>query len=82
MTKLYASLTGPLLGVFYPLPTDDEILARRMLNSSKLKNLWCSVYTVQQIWNNTLKMRLPAPTYLDDSFAQKLDYDRSCLEGH
>lgn len=43
MVKLYASLTGPLLGLYFPVGA-DEAAARRDLNESKLARLWCSVY--------------------------------------
>ncbi len=46
---LYASLTGPLIGVYIPLPYDDEGENRALLNKSKLAKLWCSVYTEDQV---------------------------------
>lgn len=44
----YASLAGPLIGVFYPLPFENELANRFALNNSKLKDLWCSVYSADQ----------------------------------
>lgn len=49
MTKLYASLTGPLLGVYYPLPNADETTCRLLLNESQLKSLWCGIYNENQV---------------------------------
>jgi hypothetical protein len=73
-TKYYASLTGPLLGVYYPMPAElnDETECRLALNSSKLKGLWCSVYEYQEVKKQGLKY---GGLILDDSFARKLDYD-------
>lgn len=45
---LYASLTGPLLGIYYCVECTDEIEARVMLNTSSLKKLWCSMYTYEE----------------------------------
>lgn len=41
--QLYASLTGPLLGLYFPIG-EDEGAGRLALNESKLEKLWCSVY--------------------------------------
>lgn len=46
---LYASLTGPLIGVYVPLPSDSESENRVMLNDSKLAKLWCAVYTEDEV---------------------------------
>lgn len=49
--KLYASLIGPLLGYYYPMPkefeshTDPELVFRKALSSSRLKTLWHSIYS-------------------------------------
>lgn len=48
MNTYYASLTGPLLGLYYPVKADDEMEARLMLNSSRLKSLWCETYSLQE----------------------------------
>jgi hypothetical protein len=69
---LYASLTGPLLGLYLPLPFDNQIAARVALNTSRLKGLWCSVYTrpeVEQQIKEYGGVLLPA------RFAELLDYD-------
>ena len=70
--KLYASLIGPLNGLYYPLPTEDEITARQMLNSSKLKMLWCSVYSKE---DTEMYIERYGGSMLPDSFASQLDYD-------
>ncbi len=72
MSKLYASLTGPLLGLYLPLPFSSEALNRVALNSSSMKRLWCSVYSEDQ---TTRCISEYGGTKLPDSFARKLDYD-------
>ena len=76
-TKLYASLMGPLLGMYYPLPFDDEGKCRVALNSSSLAKLWCSVYTSKVVDESIAKyggIKLP------DEYARKLDYDSHVVE--
>lgn len=48
--QYYASLIGPLFGLYYPLPPDleNEELMRVALNTSRLKDLWCSIYTKEE----------------------------------
>lgn len=48
---LYASLVGPLLGLYYPMPAElpDEDSCRAALASSRLAKLWCSFYTEEQV---------------------------------
>jgi len=70
----YASLTGPLLGLYFPLP--DELVSDNAracaLNTSKLSRLWCSIYTREaalaaiEEWGGSL---------LDDRHAAWLDYN-------
>ena len=70
--KLYASLVGPLVDLYYPLPFEDEIKCRVALNSSRLKHLWCSVYSEGETDEFIAEfggMKLP------DYMADKLDYD-------
>ena len=69
---LYASLTGPLLNIYYPLPFNDHIKNRVALNESKLRSLWCSVYTEEEV---DKYIRLYGGLKLHPSFAEKLDYD-------
>jgi hypothetical protein len=69
---LYASLTGPLLGVYYPVPTDDDTEACLMLNTSKLKSLWCSLYTEDEA---LVQINRHGGLMLDAGFAKRLDYD-------
>ena len=46
----YASLTGPLLGLYYPLPLEgDHEQWALALNESKLARLWCSIYTEGEV---------------------------------
>lgn len=70
---LYASLVGPLFGVYYPIPTDDEATARAMLATSKLAKLWCSVYTAEQL--EEILKKFKGTIVLPDRFANNLDYD-------
>lgn len=68
----YASLVGPLIGIYYPLPFDTELKNRLALSSSRLKLLWCSLYDEQQVDEAIREfggIKLPA------SFARALDYD-------
>ena len=69
---LFASLVGPLLGIYYPLPFDNERSARIALNTSRLAKLWGGVYTRAQV-NESIAKR--GGLMLPDSFARKLDYD-------
>lgn len=69
---LYASLTGPLLGLYFPIPTENKILARFMLNSSKLQKLWCSLYDEKE---TNILCSTYGGTKLPKEFMFKLDYD-------
>lgn len=69
---LYASLTGPLLGLYTPLPTDDKDTARLMIGSSSLQNLWCSIYTSEQVDEF---VTIYGGGKLPDIYASRLDYD-------
>jgi hypothetical protein len=71
--RFYASLVGPLLGVYYPLPlafTNSQ--CRAALNTSRLRNLWHSVYTGAEV---TKQIAQFGGVALAVSFADKLDYD-------
>ena len=68
--KMYASLTGPLLGVYFPLPEGDESEQRELLNSSKLKNIWCAIYTEDHV--DDLARNHPGIIKLPKPFAMKL----------
>ena len=71
MAKLYASLTGPLLDVYFPLPEGmDEMEAREALNKSSLANLWCSVY--DEKWVDEEAAKYGPVLKLDDRFARRL----------
>lgn len=78
MNQRYASLIGPLLGLYYPLPNfvDNDALndfaQRTALNTSKLKNLWCAIYDDADVDAQIAEYggyRLPT------SCAHQLDYD-------
>jgi len=47
--RMYASLTGPLLGLYFPLPDQSEMENRTLLNKSKLAKLWCSIYPESEV---------------------------------
>lgn len=64
---LYASLIGPLSGLYLPLPHHDNCAARVALNSSSLARLWCPIYTRDELPEDAI--------VLDDGFARKLDFD-------
>ena len=73
-TKLYASLIGPLLGLYYPCPSSikSSLAFRVALNSSKLSKLWCSVYTEEEVDE---QIAISGGTKLPESYGGKLDYD-------
>jgi hypothetical protein len=68
----YASLMGPLLGVYYPLPFDNERQNRTALNTSRLSKLWCAVYTRHEVED---RIKQFGGVILPDEFASKLHYD-------
>jgi hypothetical protein len=68
--KMYASLTGPLVGIYFPLPEGDEADQRLLLNNSKLKSLWCAIYTEAQV--DDLARDHAGIIKLPQSFAMKL----------
>lgn len=70
--KYYASLVGPLLGVYYPLPFDDEGTNRIALNTSRLQRLWHSVYRREGV---EAQIELYGGVMLPDEYARRLDYD-------
>lgn len=76
---LYASLTGPLLGLYYPLPFHNEDECRRALNSSRLKSLWCSIYTQAEVAEQIAEY---GGTIMPSEFAAKLDYDHHEVTMH
>jgi hypothetical protein len=77
MKTLYASLVGPLLGLYYPMPVDDVIEARIACKTSKLTKLWCCIYTVEQMEANIKQF---GGMILPDRFANLLDYDTYAVE--
>jgi hypothetical protein len=72
--NLYASLTGPLLGLYFPMPADivGENQFRAALASSKLAKLWCSIYTEEQVDESIAKW---GGWKLPEKLASALDYD-------
>ena len=78
MARSYASLMGPLLGMYYPLPFDNEWQNRMALNTSRLSKLWCSVYTLEEVEQ---QIKLYGGFMLPDGFANKLDYDSHAVNG-
>lgn len=71
----YASLTGPLIGMYFPLPaeleTDDQ--RRVALSTSRLARLWCAVYDEAEVDRQIAEYR--HGTKLPDDCARRLDYD-------
>lgn len=49
--RLWASLVGPLFGLYYPCPDalEDEGQFRVALNHSRLAKLWCAVYSEEEV---------------------------------
>lgn len=71
--KFYASLIGPLLGLYYPLPKECETRAQQYaaMNSSRLGPLWHSLYDEAEVDRQIAEhggVKLP------DAFASRLDY--------
>lgn len=79
MSKLYASLMGPLVGVYYPLPFNNEGKNRIALNTSRLQHLWCSVYTRKEV---EAQIERFGGLMLPDKFVHDLDYDSHAVDGH
>lgn len=77
--KYYASLIGPLLGVYYPLSNEFDSVQRRMaLNTSKLRMLWHSIYTTEEVDQS---IQIWGGVKLPDEFAKKLDYGSHAVLG-
>lgn len=73
MARYYASLTGPLLGLYFPLPKGlNALQMRRALNTSKLKSLWCLIYSANEVQEQISKW---GGIVLPDEHANRLDYD-------
>lgn len=72
--KRYASLTGPLIGLYYPIPAEmtSGIEERVALNTSKLKSLWCSIYDEKEVDRQIAEF---GGVKLPDKLARSLDYD-------
>ena len=70
--KHYASLIGPLLDIYYPLPFEDETRNRIALNTSKLGRLWCTIYTEEEV-DDCIKNF--GGIKLSEYYAERLDYN-------
>lgn len=68
----YASLVGPLLGLYFPVPWDDDEVSLCALNTSKLENLWGHVYSEDEV-DRMIESR--GGTKLPENAAMQLDYD-------
>lgn len=77
MARSYASSMGPLLGLYYPLPFDNELQNRKALNTSRLSKVWCSVYSRDQVEEQIKQF---GGLMLPDEFATKLDYDAFAVD--
>lgn len=77
--QYYASLIGPLFGLYYPLPPDleNEELMRVALNTSRLKDLWCSIYTKEETERQIGKY---GGLILPNAIAYNLDYSSHEVE--
>lgn len=80
MAKRYASLVGPLLGVYFPLPTEltNRVAEGVALNTSKLQRLWCSVYDEKEV--DRMIKQFGGKKLPDHPFASQLDYDSHEVE--
>lgn len=77
-TRFYASLIGPLLGCYYPMPPDfNKAQCRAAMNSSRLKPLWMSIYPRNEVVEAIQKF---GGLMLPDEFAARLDYDSEVVE--
>lgn len=69
----YASLIGPLIGLYYPKPPElDTMQFRLALNSSRLKSLWHSIYDAAEVRRQLLEY---GGQMLPIEYASRLDYD-------
>jgi hypothetical protein len=77
--RLYASLVGPLCGLYYPLPAccKNPLHARLMMNQSRLRSLWHSLYTEAEA---DAAIALYGGMKLPAGLGEKLDYDSFVVE--
>jgi hypothetical protein len=68
----YVSLVKSLIGVYYPVPTDSDDVARTMISTSSLSRMWCSTYTEEE--TDALIAR-HGGIKLPPEYARRLDYD-------
>ena len=74
-SRSFASLKGPLSGVFYPLPFAEREANLVTLQGSDLKDLWCDIYTLQEVREMT-----PQPVILPYTISRRLTPDLVGLE--
>lgn len=78
MNQRYASLVGPLLGLYYPLPNFienaqlNDIAQRTALYTSKLARLWCAIYDEGDV---DVQIAEHGGYRLPSNCASQLDYD-------
>lgn len=79
MITHYASLIGPLFGIYYPLPVFENLSGaelehaqRLALNTSRISKLWCSIYTKEETGKHCEDY---GGIMLSRDFAQRLDYN-------
>lgn len=78
-TRYYASLIGPMLGLYYPMPAGfNKAQCRAAMNSSRMKSLWMSVYPRDEVVKQIEEF---GGLMLPDQFAKQLDYDSAVVEG-
>ena len=85
--RFYASLVGPMMGAYYPLPPIEKMIDEfgvhhynnlygALLNHSRLKSLWCAIYTEDEVnrhlddYPNTFIL----PSYLTDRLWEDHDH--------
>lgn len=81
MKRYYASLIGPLCGVFFPLPLDGapnleiaKMVGGIMLNTSRLKSQWHTTYDRAEVERQITEFGNHC-TMLPDAYASQLDYN-------
>jgi len=85
MAKWYASLQGPLLGYYFPLPLkgntpkhEARILGGLMLNGCrKLKPLWCAIYDNEEVSQQITQF---GGERIRESLADAIDFDWEYIE--
>jgi hypothetical protein len=77
--RYYASLVGPLVGLYYPMPSELSYeQCHHAMNTSKLAKLWCAIYTEEQVDGFLVKY---GGQKLNSVRASTLDYDWDTVHG-